>query len=148
MPEISEKDERAKVARRAMSQALAEEVAKAAQAKAHAMGIQMSVAVVDESGNLVYFVRADECSFITAETAKGKAVMAAGFRRPTHDWLPHVRGNPAFWGAISGSLGLVPGGGGYPLTKDGVMIGGVGCGGGLGSQDEECAAAGAAAVNS
>ena len=148
MAKTKKKDPRARVPQRVMTQTLAEKVVKSAQAKAMSLGIDMSVAVVDESGNLVYFVRGDNCSFHTAETARGKAVMAAGFRRPTDELLPGFQANPAFWAAIAGPLRLVPGGGGYPLTKDGVMIGAVGCGGGLGSEDEECAGAGAKAINS
>ncbi len=142
------KDQRAKVPERAMNQALAEKVVRAAQAKARQLGITMSIAVVDESGNLVYFVRGDTSSFITFETARGKAVMAAGFRRPSQDYEPHFKEHPAFWSSISANLKLVPGPGGFPLTRNGVMIGGVGCGGGLGGEDELCAEAGARAVNS
>ena len=141
-------DKRARVPARVMTQALAEKVAKAAQAKARGMGITMSVAVVDESGNLVYFVRGDTASFITFETARGKAVMAAGFRRPSQVYEPHFQANPAFWASISANLKLVPGPGGFPLTRDGVMIGGVGCGGGLAGEDEACAEAGAKAISS
>ena len=148
MAETRETDPRARVPQRVMPQLLAEKVVKGAQAKAKSLGIDMSVAVVDESGNLAYFVRGDNCGFHTAETARGKAVMAASFRRPTHEMLPSLQANPAFWAAIAGPLRLVPGGGGYPLTKDGVIIGGVGCGGGIGSEDEECAEAGAKAINS
>ena len=141
-----EADKRARVPRRPLTEALARQVADAAQAKAREMGLTMSVAVVDESGNLVYFVRGDTCSFITFETARGKAVAAAGFRRPTEAYDAHFKANPAFWASISANLKLVPGPGGYPLTRDGEMIGGVGCGGGLGGEDEICAEAGAKAI--
>lgn len=140
------KDKRGRVPERAMTEQLARRVAEAAQAKAGELGITMSVAVVDESGNLVFFVRGDTCSFPTFETARGKAVMAAGFRRPTHDYDQHFREQPAFWSSIAASLKLVPGPGGYPLTRNGVMIGGVGCGGGLTGEDEQCAEAGAQAI--
>jgi glc operon protein GlcG len=148
MAEAKEPDRRARVPRRAMTQTIAEKVIRAAQGKARELGVGMSVAVVDESGNLVLFARGDECSFITFETARGKAVAAAGFRRPTAEMGAMFQGSPAFWAAISEPLKLVPGPGGYPLTQDGVMIGGVGCGGGLGGDDEICAEAGAAAINS
>jgi uncharacterized protein GlcG (DUF336 family) len=146
MSQPVEKDKRARIPARVMTQQIAETVAKAAQAKAEELGITMSVAVVDESGNLVYFARGDTSSFITFETARGKAVAAAGFRRPTHEYDAHFRANPAFWSSIAGNLKLVPGPGGYPLTRDGVMIGGVGCGGGLAGEDELCAEAGAASI--
>jgi uncharacterized protein GlcG (DUF336 family) len=146
MTQQSEPDKRARVPVRVMTQEIAEQVARAAQARARELGTTMSVAVVDESGNLVYFVRGDASSFITFETARGKAVAAAGFRRPTKDYEPHFQSHPAFWSSIAPNLKLVPGGGGYPLTRDGVMIGGVGCGGGLGGEDEACAEAGAKAI--
>lgn len=146
MTGVKERDRRARVPVRIMTEQIARTVVEAAQAKARTLGITMSIAVVDESGNLVYFVRGDTCSFPTFETARGKAVLAAGFRRPTHDYDEHFKGNPAFWGSIADNLKLVPGPGGYPLTRDGVMIGGVGCGGGLAGEDEVCAEAGALAI--
>jgi len=146
MSQQPDKHKRARVPDRVMTQALAETVVKAAQAKAEEMGLTMCVAVVDESGNLVYFARGDTTSFITFETARGKAVAAAGFRRPTQDYEPHFKSHQAFWSSIAGNLKLVPGPGGYPLTRNGVMIGGVGCGGGLGGEDELCAEAGALAI--
>ena len=140
-----EQDRRARVPERVMNQQVAGAVIEAAQCKAHELGISMSVAVVDESGNLVAFVRGDTCSFVSFETARGKAVAAAGFRRPTHEYVPHFQSHPAFWSSISENLKMVPGPGGWPLTRNGVMIGGVGCGGGLAGEDELCAEAGAAA---
>ena len=56
--------------------------------------------MVDESDNLVYFVRSDSSGFITFETARGKAVAAAGFRRPTDAYDTHFKGEPAFWASI------------------------------------------------
>lgn len=147
MAQQSREDRRARIPSRVMNQAIAEKAVKAAQEKAKELGITMSVAVVDESGNLVYFVRGDTCSFPTFETAQGKAVTAAAFRRPTRDLLEGFKNNPAFWAGLAGQLRLVPGDGGYPLTQDGVMIGGIGCGGGLGDEDNLCAEAGAKAVS-
>jgi len=142
-----EQDKRARVPVRAMNQQLAATVIDAAQRKARELGITMSIAVVDESGNLVAFVRGDTCSFVSFETARGKAVAAAGFRRPTHEYLAHFQSHPAFWSSISENLKMVPGPGGYPLTRNGVMIGGIGCGGGLAGEDELCAEAGASAID-
>jgi len=148
MPDERRPDPRARVPQRFLTQEMAEAVVRAAQEKARERDVTMSVAVVDESGNLVLFVRGDTCSFITFETARGKAVAAAGFRRPNREMNESYRSNPAFWAAISGPLGMAPGPGGFPLTKDGVMIGGVGCGGGIRGEDDECAEAGAKAISS
>src|SRR5262249_2907015 len=106
------------------------------------------VAVCDESGNLVYFLRGDTCSFITFETSKGKAALAAGFRRPTNDYLAAARESPAFWTGVSAALGGIIGPGGYPITRDGALIGGIGWGGALGEEAHPCAGAGAKAVSS
>jgi glc operon protein GlcG len=139
-------DRRVKAAQRVMNQAIAERAVKAALARAVELGTSMSVAVVDESGTLVYFVKGDATGLHTFETARGKAVTAAAFRRPTTDMLDSVRNNPAFWASLA-RLDIVPGPGGYPLTQHGVLIGAIGCGGGIGEEDEQCAEAGARAVN-
>src|SRR5580704_3773621 len=49
----------AKVPQRAMNAAMARRAAEAAAEKAKEFGEQVSIAMVDESGNLVYFLRAD-----------------------------------------------------------------------------------------
>jgi uncharacterized protein GlcG (DUF336 family) len=139
-------DRRVRAAQRVMHQALAEQAVRAAQAKAVELGTSMSVAVVDESGTLVYFVKGDATGLHTFETARGKAVAAAAFRRPTTEMLDSIRNNPAFWASLA-RLDIVPGAGGYPLTQQGVLIGAIGCGGGIGEQDEQCAEAGARAIN-
>src|SRR5215467_9085061 len=141
-------DPRAKVPVRPLTSEVARRAAEAAQAKAREFKQTISVAVCDESGNLVYFLRGDTCSFITFETSKGKAAFSAGFRRPTQDYLALARGNPAFWTGVGESLGMIIGPGGYPITRDGVLIGGIGCGGALGEEDHLCAEAGAKAVSS
>ena len=140
-------DRRPQLAQRVMNQEIAERAARAAQAKAAELGAPISVAVVDESGNLVYFVKGDGANFHTFETARGKAVTSAAFRRPTHEMVDGFRGNPAFWAGLAESLHMMPGAGGHPLSQNGVMIGAVGCGGALGDVDEQCSEAGANAVS-
>jgi glc operon protein GlcG len=140
-------DPRAKVPLRAMNLELARQAAAGADAKAREFGQAISVAVCDESGNLVFFSRGDSCSFITFETAKGKAAMAAGFRRPTKDYVELAGKNAAFWAGVGAKLDMIIGPGGFPITKDGILIGGIGCGGALGEEDHLCAEAGAKAVS-
>jgi glc operon protein GlcG len=41
---------------------------------------------------------------------------------------------------------IMPSTGGAPITAGGRLIGAIGCGGGTGEQDHQCAMAGAAAV--
>lgn len=139
---------RAKVPQRAMNAAMARRAAEAAAEKAKEFGEQVSIAVVDESGHLVYFLRADSCSYITFETAKGKAALSAGFRRPSKEFVEAARENPGFWLSASERHGMIIGAGGYPITRDGALVGGIGCGGATGEQDHLCAEAGAKAVSS
>ena len=129
------KDPRVKVPIRVMNQKMAERAVKAAQAKAMKLGIEtISVAVTDESGNMVFFARGDTCSYITYETCKGKAKMAAGFRRPTKEWEPDFREHIADWLSISARLDMVCVNGGYPITKDGICVGGIGLWRGFGER--------------
>jgi glc operon protein GlcG len=57
--------------------------------------------------------------------------------------------SPAFWGNVATVLGgeALPSIGGVPVVSGGKVIGAVGCGGGTGEQDHQCAEAGAAAIS-
>lgn len=106
------------------------------------------MAIVDEGGNLVLLARGDGTGFFTPDTSRGKAFAAAALRRPTKVMAETAKDNPAFYGALSPlSHGrLLPSTGGVPIMRGGRVIGGIGCGGGTGEQDHQCAEAGAAAI--
>jgi uncharacterized protein GlcG (DUF336 family) len=127
---------------------MAERAAKAALAKAKALGTVMTASVVDEAGRTVLVMRGDGAGFFSTETSRGKAVAAANFRRPTKELGEMALKGSAFWAAVPAVLRgeVLPSIGGVPITKGGKVIGAIGCGGGTGEQDDECAAAGAAAV--
>lgn len=126
----------------------AEKAVKAAMARAKALGTPMTVTVVDEAGRLVLCARGDGTGFFTPETSRGKAMAAAAFRRPTKEMVDLAREHPAFWGAITPLLAgqILPTTGGVPIRSGARVIGGIGCGGGTGEQDHECAVAGAEAA--
>jgi glc operon protein GlcG len=128
---------------------MAEKAVKAAQAKARELGTPMTATVVDDAGRLVLSARGDGTGFFTPETSRGKAVAAAAFRRPTKDMANLRESSPAFWGNVATVLGgeALPSIGGVPIIAGGEVIGAVGCGGGTGEQDHQCAEAGAAAIN-
>ena len=129
---------------------MAERAAKAALAKAQALGTVMTASVVDEAGRTVLVMRGDGAGFFSTETSRAKAVAAANFRRPTKELGEMALKGSAFWAAAPAVLRgeVLPSIGGVPITKNGRCIGAIGCGGGTGEQDHECAAAGAAAVGS
>jgi glc operon protein GlcG len=127
----------------------AERAVKAALARAKALGTPMTASVVDEAGRLVMTARGDGAGFFTPETSRAKAVAAAALRRTTKEMADALAKSPAFWGALPAVLPgqVLPSLGGVPIVAQGRVIGAIGCGGGTGEQDHECAVAGAEAVN-
>ena len=71
---------------------------------------------------------------------------AAAFRRSTKELVELAKEHPAFWNAVPGLVPgqILPSTGAVPIKKDGRVIGAIGCGGGTGEQDHQCALAGAA----
>jgi uncharacterized protein GlcG (DUF336 family) len=128
--------------------AMAERAVSAAQARARELGTPITVTVVDDDGRLILCARGDGTGFLTPDTSRGKAVAAAAFRRSTKDMVELARDAPAFWNAVPGLAPgqILPSTGAVPISKDGRVIGAIGCGGGTGEQDHQCAVAGAAAV--
>lgn len=127
---------------------MAERAAKAALAKAKALGTVMTASVVDEAGRTVLVMRGDGAGFFSTETSRAKAVAAANFRKPTKELGEMMAKGSPFWAAVPSVLRgeVLPSIGAVPITKDGRVIGAIGCGGGTGEQDHECAVAGADAV--
>jgi uncharacterized protein GlcG (DUF336 family) len=126
---------------------MAETAVRAARAKAVTLGSPMTITVVDEAGRLVLSARGDGTGFFTPETSRAKAVAAAAFRKSTAEIGPQVK-TSTFWSLLPTIVGgeALPSAGGAPIVRNGRVIGGIGCGGGTGEQDQECAEAGAAAV--
>ena len=127
---------------------MAETAVKTAQARARALGAPMTVTVVDEAGRLVLSARGDGTGFLTPETSRAKATAAAAFRRSTAELTAMGAKGWGFWQVmpIVAQGEVLPTLGGTPIVVGGRVIGGIGCGGGTGEQDQECADAGAAAV--
>jgi uncharacterized protein GlcG (DUF336 family) len=131
-----------------MTLELAEKIAQAAHEKAKEFNRPMSVSVVDESGRMVYFSRADGAGFYTFDTSKAKAMAAASFKRSTTE-IDEIRDqNPLLWfsvpSVIPGQALLSPGG--RPVFKEGCCIGAIGIGGGLPEEDDACCEAGIAVI--
>ena len=130
-----------------MTLQVAETALRAAQEKAKALGTAMTVTVVDEAGRLVLCARGDGTGFFTPETSKAKAMAAAAFKRSNAE-LSEMAAKGGFWAVVPVVLQgqVLPTLGATPITVGGQVIGGIGCGGGTGQQDQECSDAGAAAV--
>ena len=133
-----------------MTLEVAEKAARAAQAKAKELNTPMTITVVDEAGRLVLTARGDGAGFFTPETSRAKAVASAAFRRPTQEMVELHAKHSLFWDAVPVVVQgqALPSTGGMPIKLQGRVIGAIGCGGGTGEQDHECAVAGARAVGS
>jgi uncharacterized protein GlcG (DUF336 family) len=130
-----------------MTLEMAETALRAAQAKARTLRAPMTVTVVDEAGRLVLSARGDGTGFFSTETSRAKAMAAASFRKRTAE-LADLVAKGGFWSIAPTVLQgqILPTLGGAPIAKGGRLIGAIGCGGGTGEQDQECADAGAAAL--
>ena len=115
----------------------------AAEAAAAEMRVGLSCVVVDSRGALVALSRMDNARYFTADVAVGKARASAAFGAPS--------------GALTnvGELGVdavIEGGdmlflqGAVPITKNGQLVGAMGCSGAASQQDEDAAKAGVAAM--
>lgn len=123
----------------------AKKAAAAGLAEARKNGFTMAVAIVDPSGNLVYFERMDNLAYGSIAIAQDKAHAAAIFRRPTkvvHDEMEKGGSGLRYLNL----RGFVTSEGGELLVQDGKVVGAIGFSGGSGAQDGQCARAGAAAV--
>ncbi len=135
--------------KRSITSDLAHRIIAAAEAKANEMGHPFVIAVVDESGVLKAFSRMDGAALLSVQVAHDKAYTAIGFGMPTDGWHDFIKDDPPLaLGAPTGIDRLVIFGGGYPISLDGQVVGGIGVSGGHYSQDMDVAQAGLAAATS
>ena len=114
-------------------------IAYADQKKYTALGIS----VVDPDGTLVSFQGTEGATETALKTAGLKATTAAHWRRPTIELWERVNkqvNRAPEW------LGDFAQPGGFPIYIGDEMVGAIGAGGGIGSQDDECAQAAIKAV--
>jgi glc operon protein GlcG len=117
----------------------------AAKAEAAKNNWTMAIAIVDISGNLVYYEKMDNTQIGSATVAIDKARSAVLYKRPTK----------ALQDALAaGGAGLrilrfhdaMPVEGGQPLLLDGKIIGAIGVSGDSSDHDNQCATAGVAVL--
>jgi uncharacterized protein GlcG (DUF336 family) len=114
-----------------------------AEAKAREIAVDMDIAVVDDGGHLIAFVRMDNARVTSIDVAINKAFTAACARRATHEYAAVAGpGGPAFGIHASNQGRFMIVGGGLPIFIKGVIAGGVGCSSGTAEQDREVAQAG------
>ena len=122
----------------------ADAVLAAAVAEAKKRDWKLNCAVFDSGANLVSFKRMDGAQLASISIAEHKARTAVKFRRETKVFESAVNlGNANFFITVDD---VIAPRGGIPLVEGGKIIGAIGCSGGVSSQDEVAAKAGAALI--
>lgn len=115
----------------------------AAEAEAQKRNVQVTLCVVDESGNLLFLQKADNAGINTIQFAQKKARAAAIYGRPSKDQADQLK---------NGNLQVLvfpeafPNQGGVPIKVDGRTIGGIAASGAASEVDEAIAQAGVDAL--
>jgi glc operon protein GlcG len=105
----------------------------AAEAEAQKRNVQVTICIVDESGNLLFLQKADGAGLNTIQFAQKKARHSALYRSPSKAAADQLR---------SGDLQVLafpdafPNQGGLPIRVDGQTIGGIGVSGAPSEVDE------------
>ena len=134
------------IVKRSIDAKTAQAAIDAAAAKARELGLNMCIAVTDESGHLKGFHRMDGAPMLSIQIAQDKAYTSAAYGIPTHVWHDFIKDDPPLLHGIVHTPRLVVFGGGYPIKEKGEMIGAIGLSGGHYKQDMECAVAALKAI--
>ena len=129
------------IARQTITEEAAAKLIAAAEKKAKELKKPMVIAVCDESGNLKAFSRMDNAPLLSVQIAQDKAYTSISFGIPTHKWFDFIKNDPPLLAGIVHTPRLVVFGGGYPVTIDNQIVGGIGVSGGHWKEDMECAEA-------
>jgi uncharacterized protein GlcG (DUF336 family) len=127
----------------ALTLEVARQVAAAAEKHARENKWNVCIAIVDDGGHLVYFLRIDGTQHGSVQVSQRKAETAIAFRRPSKVFEEGVAGGRNVLLALPGA---VPFEGGLPLVAGGEMIGAIGVSGVTAQQDGMIAQAGADAL--
>ena len=115
---------------------LAKTIASYGEEKAEEIGVPIVFTVVDSGGNMITQDRMDGALLASLDISAGKAYTACAFKMPTDELYDLVKPGAPLYGAENSNNGkVIPFGGGYPLTINGEVIGGIGVSGGTVEED-------------
>jgi len=110
----------------------------AAEAEAKKLNVDVTICIVDESGNLLFLQKADTASLNTIQFAQKKARHAAFYRSPSKDGAEALKkGNVD----VLAFPDFFPNQGGLPIQVDGQTLGGIAASGAKSEIDEAIAQA-------
>lgn len=114
----------------------------AAEAEAAKNKWNVSIAILDDGGNLIALHRMDGANPLSAEIAQRKGRTSAMTGRPSKMWEDRIKDGRLAMLAMP----VLPVQGGMPIVVDGQCAGGVGVSGVQSHEDEQIASAGIAAI--
>lgn len=115
----------------------------AAEREVDEVGVPMCIAVVDEGANLVAFHRMDGAILASIDIARNKAYSAVGLGMSTEEIGEAAQPGASLFGIGTTNEGrIVTFGGGFPIERDGEVIGAIGVSGGSPEEDMAVARAG------
>ncbi len=124
------------------------QLARAAMDRARALDVPVVISVVDASGTGMLNWRMPGALLVSSDLAPKKAWTAVAMKSATHLLSPLVQPGAPLYGLEAQMAGkVVTFGGGFPLRRDGNIIGGLGISGGSVEQDMDIAQAALAAIN-
>ncbi|ERF81230.1 heme-binding protein [Bradyrhizobium viridifuturi] len=103
------------------------------------------IAIVNPSGELVYFEKQDNCQYASIGVSQHKARTTTRYRRPTLTF-ENLIGKGAYFTYLTTLDDVIASRGGNLLIVDGKIVGAIGVSGGTGSQDNVISLAGQAAL--
>ncbi len=118
----------------------ARKVAVAAEAAARKRNMNMVIAIVEPTGDLVYFLKMDGAQYASIKNAQSKAMSAALYGRSSKIFRERVAKGDLSPMAL---VGAVASDGGVPIVVNGKTIGAIGSSGGA---DDDISQAGADAL--
>ena len=119
--------------KKALNLATVKAMVAAAEAEEQKRNVQVTICIVDESGNLLFLQKADGAGLNTILFAQKKARHAAYFRSPSKNASDSLKSGNMAQLALPESL---PVQGGLPIKVDGQTIGAIACSGAASEVDE------------
>jgi len=119
-------------------------IAAASEAEAATHGWNVTIAIVDDGGHLLWLQRLDGAAPISAHIAPGKARTAALGRRESRGYEEMINGGRTSFLSAPGLEAMLEGG--VPIMVDGQCVGAVGVSGVKSNEDAQIAKAGIAAL--
>lgn len=122
------------------SLSMIKKLAEAAEKKALEIGVPIVFAAVDSGGNLALLHRMNDSLLASIDIAVNKAYTALALKIPTDELNQMANPGGKLYGiTTTNNSRIIAFGGGYPVEKDGIVIGGIGVSGGSVEQDMEIA---------